>query len=136
MPDETPFALVDSYTQRITQAALTLRDSYQDRGMNVVEQIGSQSSGSSGSVSISLVNAEERPPTLSNEQLLAELRRSIGQLPAARSVSFRGELARFSNAIAYQLRSTDLASLQAVSQQLQASHAQHRRSFRCARRLG
>ena len=107
----TPFALVQASVQRLNDAALELRQNYNQRNIDAIGNIQMVARETRGYVAIQLTPAERRPPTLANEQLLREWRQLAGGFPAAKSITFRGELGRFADPISIELRSSDTAAL-------------------------
>ena len=112
---DTPFSLVETDLQRLNQAALELREEYGDQAIGNIQMVTRETWGF---VAIQLASADKRPKTLANEQLLRRWRKLAGDFVVARSITFRGEIGRFADPIAIELRSSDTAALLRVAELL------------------
>ncbi len=130
MPAGTAFEVTDSYVQKITEAAYTLKDRFHDpdSGADIILDIqsvtGSAGGGSSGSnvgrVMFELTPPESRASTVTSSQLVREWRKIIGTLPGVESLTFRAEIGRTSDPIDIQFSGNDFTVLSTIAEKVKA----------------
>ncbi|MEJ2445270.1 MAG: efflux RND transporter permease subunit [Exilibacterium sp.] len=130
MPAGTAFEVTDSYVQKITEAAYTLKDRFHDpdSGADIILDIqsvtGSAGGGSSGSnvgrVMFELTPPETRASTVTSSQLVREWRKIIGTLPGVESLTFRAEIGRTSDPIDIQFSGNDFTVLSTIAEKVKA----------------
>ncbi|ROR34415.1 efflux RND transporter permease subunit [Inmirania thermothiophila] len=134
MEPGTPAEVTAAEIARIAAAAAELEARYTDpaSGESVIRHIlvrtGATASGGSpgrrggsptlGQVALELVPPEERTVAVTTPELVQAWRRLIGDVPGARSLTFRAEIGRSSDPIEIELSGPDLAALRAVAAQV------------------
>ncbi|MBD3667229.1 MAG: efflux RND transporter permease subunit [Kangiella sp.] len=128
MPEGTPFELTDSYVERMTEAALELKDKYREEdGSSIVEHIFSVSgygggggavSSSNGLVMFEITAPEERESDITSAELVNEWRKLIGPLPGVESLTFRAEIGRNRDPIDVQLRGSNIQRLSGAAMEV------------------
>ena len=125
MPAGTPFEVTNKFIIQMTDKAQILQKKYTDEqtGESVVMNILASTGGRGGvahrgSVRMELTPAEERESTISSRQMVGELRRLIGVIPGAESVTYRAEIGRSSDPIDVQLSGNSLVELKELAEQI------------------
>lgn len=121
MPEGTPFEVTQRHVQTITDAVNELQKTHTDPDTNesVVENIlstaGSAGRGGRGShrgrVLFEITPPEERTLPVTSSELVGELRRSIGSIPGATSLTYRAEIGRGGSPIDVQISGFDFDEL-------------------------
>lgn len=122
MPEGTSFELTASYVDRISKAAIKLREETRDpaTGESVIQDILA-TAGSSGSrsgqphigrVTFELSPPEERGIKLTTGEVVQRWRELIGPIPGARSFQFRAETGRGGDPIHVSFSGTDLGAME------------------------
>ena len=125
MPDGTPFEVTQKHIDRMTAAVIELQAKHVDPDTNesVIESImstaGSAGGGSRGAhkgrVMFEIVPPEERTLNVSSSELVREWRQIIGDIPGAKSVSYRAEIGRGGSPIDVQISGFEFTELQQVA---------------------
>ena len=127
MPAGTSFDLTDIYIKKITVAALTLQEKYDDKENNekLILNIqsntgfsGRKSGGNLGGVKFEITSPEDRESNITNADLIKEWRSLIGIIPGAESLTFRAEIGRVSDPINIQFTGNDFLSLESVAEEV------------------
>lgn len=119
MPVGTSFDVVDSYVEKMSNAAKTLQDKYRDDdGNSLILNTLAITSDASGRVRFEIQPADKNDSGIGTAQLVNEWRELIGPLPGAESVTFRAEIGRGSDPIDVQLSATDLKTLNQVADEV------------------
>ncbi|MRX27598.1 efflux RND transporter permease subunit [Kangiella sp. HZ709] len=127
MPAGTPFEVTDDYIQRITNAAIELKEKYRDTetGESVITHVfsvsgagGRSASPNRGRVMFETIPPEERANDVSIGQLVREWRQLIGPLPGAETLNFRAEIGRSRDPIDIQLSGADTIQLNQAAEQI------------------
>ncbi|MGV6853360.1 MAG: efflux RND transporter permease subunit [bacterium] len=128
MPTGTPFEVTDKFVQRITNAALKLKEKHidADSGESIIVDIFSTtgSGGGVGSVSnkgrvmFEITPPESRHSNIGTRELVKEWRKLIGPLPGIESWVFRAEIGRASDPIDIQLTGRNLDELSSLGDQI------------------
>lgn len=131
MPEGTSFELTDSYVERITNAALKLKEKYRnEEGNSVIEHIfsssgstwgGGSASSNIGRVMLEMSPIETRDESTSSTQLVSEWRELIGPLPGVEELTFRAEMGRSSEPVNVQLRGSNIERLNAAAEEVEQS---------------
>lgn len=126
MPAGTPFEVTDGHIQRMTLAAIELRQRHSDpeSGESVIRDIlstsgsgGGTGAGASnrGRVVFEIVAPEHRSSTITSAELVREWRRLIGPIPGAESLNYRAEIGRGGDPIDIQFTGSDMALMAALA---------------------
>ncbi len=133
MPVGTSFDVVDSYTEKMANAAIALQDKYrEDDGSSVILNILAISGGRNqeeGRIRFEITPTEQRESDITSAQLVREWRELIGPLPGAESLTFRAEIGRAGNPIDVQLSATNLPLLEEVSEKVKERIATYPSAF-------
>ena len=121
---DTPYSVVANQVEQLNQAAFALQQQYSNKNLDVIQNIHMVTRETRGYVAIELIPANQRPKTLSNEQLIRDWRALAGSFPVAQSISFRGEIGRFAQPLSFELRSSDSQALAEVANRLSAKMAE------------
>ena len=121
----TPFDVTQAHIDRITDSVRELQNKYVDPDTNesIIESIlstaGSAGRGARGShvgrVLFELTPPEERTLDISTNQVVGELRRTIGDIPGAKNISYRAEIGRGSSPVDIEIAGFDFDELQEVA---------------------
>ena len=126
MPVGTSYDVVDSYVEKMSNAAKTLQDKYRDeQGNSVILNTLAITRNETGRVRFEILPAEQNETGLGIRQLVAEWRELIGDLPGAESLTFRAEIGRAGDPIDIQLSATNLAILKEIAEQVKTRLAQY-----------
>ena len=129
MPAGTPFEVTDGYIERMTNAAIALREKHIDTesGKSIIKDILS-TSGSGGGVGsgvsnrgrvvFEIVAPEHRASTISSSELVREWRRMIGPIPGAETVNYRAEIGRGGDPIDIQFIGNDMQLMSQLADQV------------------
>lgn len=131
MPVGTPFVVTDRHVEFITGKVVEIQDKYRDpqTGVSPIISIRSiaGSSGGRGSapnvgrVSFEVTPVEERAKgSVSTRDLVNELRRAVGEIAGAESLSYRSTLWRTGSPIDVQFSANSLQTLTNVGDQVKA----------------
>jgi len=125
MPAGTPFEVTQSHIERMTKAVETLQARHVDPQTNesVIESIlstsGSAGGGRKGShlgrVMFEIVPPEERTLVVSSQELVAEWRAEIGEIPGAKNVSYRAEIGRGGSPVDVEISGFSFAQMTEVA---------------------
>jgi multidrug efflux pump subunit AcrB len=121
MPPGTPFEATDAAILRISEAARALKDRYVDpeTGESVIQHIlattGEPNSPNVGRVQFEIQPPEQRTVEVTSSELVTEWRKTIGQIPGAREISFRAEIGRGGSPIDVQLTGPDFGPLRELA---------------------
>ncbi len=125
MPSGTPFNVTHAHIQRMSDAVEALQAKHVDPDTNesVIESILSTTGSSGGArgshwgrVMFEIVPPEQRTLQISSAELVSEWRESIGEIPGARSVSYRAEIGGGGSPIDIEISGIDFDQLNAVSE--------------------
>ena len=122
MPAGTVFEVTDSYVKKITDAAFTLKNKYQDEDdgdliLDIQSTTGASGSNS-GRVMFEIVPPEDRSSKITSSQLVREWRRMIGILPGIESLTFKAEIGHGSSPIDIQFSGSDFTVLSEISEKV------------------
>ncbi|MGV6818173.1 MAG: efflux RND transporter permease subunit [Thiotrichales bacterium] len=134
MPRGTPIEVTEQYVFRIEEKARELQHKYIDpaTGKSVIEHIMTnvgQSSGGAkagqgqshlGRISFEITPPEKRHVPVTSKELVREWRKSIGQIPGAKSLAFRAEIGRSGSPVSVQLEGNDFARLRSAANEVKA----------------
>lgn len=121
MPVGTSFDVVDSYVEKMSQAAKQLQDKYRDEdGNSVILNTLAITRNEVGRVRFEILPADQNETGVGIRQLVQEWRELIGTLPGSESLTFRAEIGRGGDPIDVQLSATDLGVLTQVSAQVRS----------------
>ena len=139
MPTGTPFEVTDRYIERMTEAAITLKNEYRDPEtgdsiiMNILSSTGNAGRGQRGTgngrVRIEIVPPEERHIQTSNREIVSKWRNLIGEIPGAEEIAFRSEIMHIGNPIDIQLSGNNMDDLQKVAELVKVQLAKHKGVF-------
>ncbi len=139
MPTGTPFDVTDRHIEHITDAAITLQNTFRDPEtgesivMNILSSTGNAGRGQRGTgngrVRLEIVPPEERHLQTSNREIVSEWRRLIGEIPGAEEIAFRSELMHIGNPIDIQLSGNNSVELQQVSELVKQQLTKHEGVF-------
>ncbi len=128
MPTGTPFEVTRKHIDRINEAAISLQKKYIDPDTNesIIEGImataGGQGSVSGqshiGRVTFEITPPEERTLNVTSRQLVGEWRRSIGEIPGAKEISYRAEIGRGGSPINVQLSGQNFDQLRSAAAEI------------------
>ena len=127
MPDTTGFATTQQHIERITDIVFAKQKKYTDpdTGISIIRETfsttGSQGGTvkpSVGRVSVELIGPEKRHIKLRTSQLAREIRKEIGNIAGAQSLSLHAELGRGGEPIDVELSGTNQADMRAVGDAL------------------
>ncbi len=127
MPAGTPFEVTDNYIKRMTDAAISLKEKYQNQetGESVITHVfsvsgsgGRSTSPNRGRVMFETTPPEQRENDISIGQLVREWRELIGPLPGAETLNFRAEIGRSRDPIDVQLSGADTIQLNRVAEEV------------------
>ncbi|PXF63917.1 efflux RND transporter permease subunit [Kangiella spongicola] len=131
MPEGTPFELTDSYVEKITDAALKLKEKYRnDEGESLIQHIfsssgstwgGGSASSNIGRVMVEMMPPESRDDDITSMQVVSEWRKLIGPLPGVETLTFRAEIGRSGDPIDIQLRGSDITRLNSAAKEVEES---------------
>lgn len=125
LPTGTPFDVTNKHVITMADKARLLQDKYRaaDTNESVILNIlattgGRGGASNSGQVRFEITPAEKRESDITSQQLVAEWRDMIGEIPGAESLTYRAEIGRSSNPIDIQLSANGLDTLQEVAQRI------------------
>ncbi|GAA0204898.1 efflux RND transporter permease subunit [Kangiella japonica] len=131
MPEGTPFELTDSYVEKITNAALKLKEKYRnDEGESLIQHIfsssgstwgGGSASSNIGRVMVEMMPPESRDDDITSMEVVSEWRKLIGPLPGVETLTFRAEIGRSGDPIDIQLRGSDITRLNSAAKEVEES---------------
>lgn len=134
MPVGTPFDVTAAHVERMSRAVEQLQAKHVDPDTNesVIESIlastGSRS-GSNGShlglVMFEIVPPEERTLAISSQELVAQWRQAIGEIPGAKTVSYRAEIGRGGSPIDVEISGFEFAAMEKVAAQIKQQLKQY-----------
>lgn len=116
MPAGTSFIVVDHAVEIMQDAALALKEKYQDeKGNSLIQHILTVTSGQKGRVRFEILPADKNDTGVTTKQLVKEWRALVGDIPGAESVTYRAEIGRGSDPINVELSGVDLEVLQKIA---------------------
>jgi len=124
MPSGTPFEVTDRYVVQMVDAARELQEKYRDSAsgesviLNIYSTTGSRGNPEQGEIRFELTPSEYRDENLSTNRIVQEWRQLIGPIPGAETLTFRAEIGRASDPVDIQLRSSRIADLEAMAEQV------------------
>ncbi|NVJ66805.1 MAG: efflux RND transporter permease subunit [Gammaproteobacteria bacterium] len=127
MPAGTPFEVTDQYVQRMTNAAIQLKEKYRDpeTGESAISHVfsvsgasGRSTSPNRGRVMFETLPPEQRSSDISIGQLVVEWRKLIGPIPGAETLNFRAEIGRSRDPIDVQLSGSDTEQLNRAAEEV------------------
>ncbi|GHF92881.1 efflux RND transporter permease subunit [Thalassotalea marina] len=119
MPVGTSYEVVDSYVEKMANAAAQLQDKYRNEdGNSVIINILAITRNETGRVRFEITPADKNDSGIGTPQLVQEWRELIGRVPGAESLTFRAEIGRGGNPIDIQLAANELSTLKVVSEQV------------------
>lgn len=125
LPAGTPFEVTNKFTLKMTEKAEILQQKYidEDTGKSVITNILSRTGGrggasNSGRLRFEIIAPEQRTSTVTSRELVRELRKLIGVIPGAESLTYRAEIGRSSDPIDVQLTATSLITLKEVAEKV------------------
>ncbi|MDP5134184.1 MAG: efflux RND transporter permease subunit [Paraglaciecola sp.] len=123
LPTGTPFDVTNNHVIAMADKARILQDKYRDADtnesviLNILATTGGRGGASnSGQVRFEITPAEKRESAVTSQQLVAQWRDMIGDIPGAESLTYRAEIGRSSDPIDIQLSANSLDTLQEVAQ--------------------
>ncbi|MFD2166706.1 efflux RND transporter permease subunit [Thalassotalea euphylliae] len=134
MPVGTSFDVIDSYVQKMSNAASQLQEKYRDENgesviTNVLAITGGSSNSNVGRVRFEILPADKNNTGVTIRELVNEWRALIGPLPGAESLTFRAEIGRAGDPIDIQLSATDLTLLKTVAEKVKERLATYPTAF-------
>ena len=133
MPAGTSFDVVDSYVQKMSDAAKTLQEKYRDEdGNSVILNSLAITRNEIGRVRFEILPADKNTTGIGSQQLVNEWRELIGDLPGAESLTYRAELGRSGSPIDLQLMGPDLDTLKIIGTQIKEQLATYPTVFEIA----
>ncbi|MGO4892436.1 efflux RND transporter permease subunit [Flavobacterium sp. W21_SRS_FM6] len=127
LPTGTPFDVTNNHVIAMADKARILQDKYRDADtnesviLNILATTGGRGGASnSGQVRFEITPAEKRESAVTSQQLVAQWRDMIGDIPGAESLTYRAEIGRSSDPIDIQLSANSLDTLQEVAQLIKA----------------
>lgn len=126
MPSGTPFDVTDRYIVRMVEAARELQAKYRDPEsgesviLNIYSTTGAGGSPEQGQIRFELLPSEQRDERMSTNRIVQEWRDLIGPVPGAETLTFRAEIGRASDPVDVQLRSSRVADLEAMAEEVRA----------------
>lgn len=119
MPVGTSFDVVDSYVEKMANAANQLKEKYRDEnGNSVILHTLAITRNEVGRVRFEVLPADKNDTGIGTRQLVQEWRELIGDLPGAESLTYRAEIGRAGDPIDIQLSANNLSTLKEVSEQV------------------
>ena len=124
MPSGTPFEITQSHIERMTNAVQELQASYVDPDTNesVIESILSTAGSAAGEkgshlgrVMFEIVPPEQRTLQVSSAELVNEWRKTIGEIPGAKNVSYRAEIGGGGSPVDVEISGNDFDQMTQVS---------------------
>ena len=124
MPAGTPFEITQAHVDHMTRAVETLQARHVDPETNesVIESILSTSGSSGGRkgshlgrIMFEIVPPEQRSLSISSAELVNEWRREIGDIPGAKSVSYRAEIGGGGSPVDVEITGSDINQMTQVS---------------------
>jgi len=124
MPSGTPFEVTQSHVLRMTEAVEQLQDRHVDPQTNesVIESIlsstgsaGGQRGSHMGQVMFEIVPPEQRTLQISSAELVRQWREIIGEIPGAKTVSYRAEIGGGGSPLDVEISGVDFDQMNAVS---------------------
>lgn len=137
LPEGTPFEVTRRHVERIEQAAMALRDKYNNQtpGETVISNIystvsiqGSVRMGlkpNQGYVNFEVLPQEMRTNPVSSTALAREWRRKVGEIAGAKKLIFKASLFQPDNPIDIMLKGHDFDELNIVSEKIKQQLAQY-----------
>lgn len=139
MPAGTPYELTNKLIMDMTAKAELLQEKYVDERsgksmlMNILAITGGRGGvTNSGRIRIEMVPPERRTLEVDSRQVLAELRRMIGVIPGAESLTYRAEIGRSSDPIDVQLSGNSLVQLRQAAEEVKTYLATYPTVFEIA----
>ena len=120
MPQGTPAATMELYTQRMVSSADQLRQKYSEGNKSVITNILASVNDNNARVLFEILPVEDRFIEIGSRQIVGEWRRLIGVIPGAEELNFRAEIGRGGSPIDVQLSGKDNEQLLAVAEQVRA----------------
>jgi len=116
MPVGTSYDVVDSYVEKMSQAAALLQEKYRDdNGESLILNTLAVTHNEKGRVRFEILAADKNTSGIGSRQLVNEWRQLIGSLPGAESLTFRAEIGRAGDPVDVQLTANNLVTLKQVS---------------------
>lgn len=136
MPVGTNFDIIDAYTEKMSDAASTLKEKYRDEDgnsliLNILATTG-RGGGNTARVRFEMLPSEKNTTGITSLQLVNEWRDLIGSVPGAESLTFRAEMGRGGNPIDVQLSGSNLTLLETVSDKIKERIATYPTAFEIA----
>lgn len=137
LPEGTPYEVTQRHIERIEQAALQLRDKYNNQKpgeiiiSNVYSTVSIQGSvrmglkPNQGRVSFEIIPQEMRSNPVSSTQLAREWRKLVGPIAGAKKLTFSASIFRPANPIDFMLKGHDFDELNRVSTKIKKQLAQY-----------
>lgn len=134
MPAGTPFEVTSQHIDRMTKAVEQLQARYVDPDTNesVIESIlsttgssGGQTGNHLGRVMFEIVPPEERTLSISSQELVTQWRRSIGEIPGARNISYRAEIGRGGSPVDIEIAGFDFVEMEELAARFKQELAQY-----------
>ena len=130
MPVGTPFHVTQRYVKQIEDAALTLKNKYEEEGDAIItdlfSSVGTTASSrmgiasNTGRVMLELIPPELRENKISSMAVAAEWRRMVGDIPGAKSLTIGSYIHGAGAAVDIVLYGDDFAQLTAISARLKS----------------
>lgn len=124
MPSGTPFELTQSHVERMSEAVQWLQARHVDPDTNesVIESVltttgssGQEKGSHLGRVMFEIVPPEQRIVQISSAALVAQWRKRVGEIPGAKSISYRAEIGGGGSPIDVELAGSDFEQMNTVS---------------------
>ncbi len=140
MPEGTPVEITERHLRRIASVAEALKEEYRDgeTGESIIHHIltkvgqaggALRASGGVGQSNIGQVIFEITPPELRHSQvqstdIVREWRKRVGDIPGAREVTFRAEIAHAGEPVDVQIEGRDFDTLKQVAERIKSHLAE------------
>ena len=139
MPAGTPYELTSKLVMDMTAKAEILQQKYVDERsgksmiMNILTVTGGRGGVTNrGGIRIEMMPPEHRTIDIDSRQIVAELRRMIGVIPGAESLTFRAEFGRSGDPIDVQLSGNSLEQLRLAAEEVKQHLATYPTVFEIA----
>lgn len=140
MPTGTPFEITTKHLRHMQQSLNQIKEKYRDPNteqsviQNTLVTIGATGTGRTpqshiGQVTFELVSPEKRTIQVHSLQIAKEWRKSIGNIPGAKELNFRAEIARGSDPINIQLSGQDFSLMSTMSQKIKQKLSEYPEVF-------
>lgn len=133
MPVGTPFEVTQRYIEKIENAALQLKEKYQDEGDEIItdlfSSVGTKASSrmgvssNTGRVMLEMIPPELRENKVSSMQVAREWRQMVGEIPGAKQFTIGSHIHGAGAAIDIVLYGDDFKELSHISEQIKAQLA-------------